>query len=80
VERFEVPYRSWVASGRAELFAPETRLDGALNVLLTVSIFLAIGSVGYAVAVPKQGEAFTEFYLLTENETAGRGDVTDDRF
>lgn len=32
---------------------------------------LAVGSVAYAVAVPKQGESFTEFYLLTENETGG---------
>jgi uncharacterized membrane protein len=70
-ERFTVPYRSWLASGRAELFAPETRVDGALNVLLVLSVLLAVGSVGYAVAVPKQGEAFTEFYLLTENETGG---------
>jgi uncharacterized membrane protein len=70
-ERFQVPYRAWVASGRAELFAPESRMDGALNVLLVMSILLAVGSVGYAVAVPKQGEAFTEFYLLTENETGG---------
>ena len=29
---------------------------------------LAVGSVGYAVAVPPQGEQFSEFYLLTENE------------
>ena len=33
---------------------------------MVCSILLATASVGYAVAVPKQGEAFSEFYLLTE--------------
>lgn len=68
-ERFSVPYREWYAAGRTELLEPETQTDAALNVLLVVSILLAVGSVGYAVAVPKQGESFTEFYLLTHNET-----------
>lgn len=67
-ERFAVPYRAWLAAGRAELLEPETRVDGALNVLLVLSVLLAVASVGYAVAVPKQGEAFTEFYLLTEGD------------
>jgi uncharacterized membrane protein len=67
-DRFAVPWRAWVAGARAELFEPDSRTDAALNVLLVVSILLAVGSVGYAVAVPQQGEAFTEFYLLTETE------------
>lgn len=71
-ERFRVPYEQWLADLHAELFAPATRTDAALNVLLVVSILVAVSSVGYAVAVPKQGETFTEFYLLTENETGAR--------
>ncbi|WP_136601177.1 DUF1616 domain-containing protein [Salinigranum halophilum] len=67
-ERFSVPWRMWIDSGRAELLEPETGVDKALNVLLVVSLLLAMGSVGYAVAVPKEGEAFTEFYLLTEDD------------
>ena len=65
-ERFIVPWRAWLASARKEFFEPETRTDAALNVLLAVSIVLAVSSVGYAVGVPKQGESFSEFYLLTE--------------
>lgn len=68
-DRFRVPYREWVEAGRSELFEPETRVDAALNVALALSVVLAVASVGYAVAVPKQGETFTEFYLLTQNET-----------
>ncbi|SFR87029.1 Uncharacterized membrane protein [Halomicrobium zhouii] len=67
-ERFRVPYRQWYRAARDELFAPETRTDGALNVLLALSMLVAVASVGYAVAVPKEGESFSEFYLLTEGE------------
>jgi uncharacterized membrane protein len=67
-DRFRVPYREWLRAGRSELFEPEDRTDAALNVLLAASVLLAVGSVGYAVAVPKQGEAFTELYLLTETD------------
>ena len=68
-ERFRVPYREWLASGRDEMFAPDSTADAALNVLLVVAIIMATTSVVYAVAVPQQGEQFTEFYVLTENES-----------
>ena len=64
-ERFRVPYREWTAAARSELLEPADRVDLALNLLLVASVLLAAGSVTYAVAVPKQGEQFTEFYLLT---------------
>ncbi|QZP38445.1 DUF1616 domain-containing protein [Halobaculum magnesiiphilum] len=67
-ERFRVPYRRWASDAHAELFEPDTRTDAALNVLLAISVIVAVSSVGYAVAVPKQGESFSEFYLLTEGE------------
>lgn len=67
-ERFQVPYRKWIATGQSELFEPESRMDAALNVLMALSIILAVSSVAYAVAVPTQGESFTEFYLLTEQD------------
>ncbi|SDM92458.1 Uncharacterized membrane protein [Halogranum gelatinilyticum] len=67
-ERFRVPYEAWIAAGRTELFEPDSRGDAVLNVVLVLSVLLAAGSVGYAVAEPKEGEAFTELYLLTESE------------
>jgi uncharacterized membrane protein len=76
-ERFRVPYRQWFDAARAELLEPENRTDAILNVLLVASILLAVGSVGYAIAVPKQGESFTEFYLLTEDE---EGDLVADGY
>ena len=68
-ERFRVPYRTWYANTKSELFSPATRTDAVLNVVLIASLLLAFGAVGYAVAVPSQGEQFSEFYLLTENES-----------
>lgn len=67
-EQFVVPYEEWLAAARAELFRPETQTDAALNVVVVLSVLLAVGSVGFAVAVPQDGEAFTEFYLLMEDD------------
>lgn len=67
-DRLAVPYRSWLQTAREEFTQPNSRYDTVLNVLLVVSILLAVSSVAYAVAVPKQGEAFTEYYLLTEQD------------
>ncbi|TKR25473.1 DUF1616 domain-containing protein [Natronomonas salsuginis] len=67
-ERFRVPYEEWLEAGRAEIFEPETRLDGLLNVALACSIVLAVGVVGFAIMVPPDGESFTEFYLLGEDD------------
>lgn len=67
-ERFAIPYREWIATAKGEVFEPDDHTDAALNVVLVASVLLAVGSVGYAVAVPPQGEQFSEFYLLTEND------------
>jgi len=67
--RFRVPYRAWLRTGREAVFGPDSRRDLLVNAVLGVSILLAAGSVTFAVAAPTEGEAFTEFYLLTENET-----------
>lgn len=76
-EQFKVPYRAWLAAGRTEFVEPDSRTDAGLNILLTLSVLLAVSSVGYAVAVPPQGEQFTEFYLLTENAD---GDLVADNY
>ncbi|WP_266081681.1 DUF1616 domain-containing protein [Haladaptatus caseinilyticus] len=68
-ERFRVPYKQWGVATKVELLEPDTRADAALNVVLAISLILAVGSVGYVVAVPNQGESFSEFYLLTKNES-----------
>ncbi len=39
-------------------------LDKALSIFLAVAILIVLGSIGYVIAMPKQGEGFTEFYIL----------------
>lgn len=67
-ERFRVDYDGWLRSARTGL-ATDTRTDRVLNVVLVLSVLVAVGSASYAVAAPKADEGFTEFYLLTQNET-----------
>ncbi len=67
-ERFRVPYREWIAAGRATALKPNTRADAAVNAVLAISILIAVGSVGYAVAVPQPSEQFSAVYLLTEDD------------
>ena len=64
-ERFSVPAREMLDAARLELFDPEaSRLDRGLSVLLVVSIVAALATTAYVIAVPKEGEHFTEFYIL----------------
>jgi uncharacterized membrane protein len=67
-DRFGVPYKTWFSSAKHELLEPDSRADGALNIVLVASLLLAAGSIGFAVGMPKKGESFSEFYLLTESE------------
>ena len=64
-EQLTVPVVEVVASVRAELFeAGQTRLDRALSIVLVISIVAAIGTTAYVIAAPKEGEHFSEFYIL----------------
>lgn len=64
-ERFSVPAREMLGAARNELFDPEgTPLDRGLSALLLVSIVVAVATTAYVLAVPKEGEHFTEFYIL----------------
>ena len=67
-DRFSVPYRRWTDAARSGLFDRDNRVDAALNVALALAILLALGSVTYAVAAPPQGEEYTDFHVLTEND------------
>jgi uncharacterized membrane protein len=64
-ERFAVPFRSMVAEARGEFFEPgQSRLDRALSVILIIAIAAAVITTAYVIVVPKEGEKFTEFYIL----------------
>lgn len=48
-----VPHEAWIVDTRSELFEPDNCTDAELNVPLAVSVIVAVGGVGYAVAVPQ---------------------------
>lgn len=68
-ERLRVPLKEWYAASRASGSDAGRWRGDSLNIVVALSLLLALGSVGYAVAVHEQDEPFTEFYLATENET-----------
>jgi len=70
-ERFSMPFAEIASSFREELFPAESsRVDRLLSGVLVLAIITAVLSTVYVIAVPKQGERFTEFFILGENRTA----------
>lgn len=69
-DRFSVPAAALAGSARAGLFSGESRLDRALSVILVSAIVVAVAATAYVIAVPKEGERFTEFYILGEKGKA----------
>lgn len=64
-EAFDVPFRETALSIKADIFKkPESQLDKALTVFLIFSILLSFATLIYVVITPKEGEHFTEFYIL----------------
>lgn len=68
-ERFSVPYSRWLSAAHAGLVGADSRADAALNVALAAGVVVALGAVGFGVASPVDGEAYTGFAVLTENES-----------
>lgn len=66
--RFVVPWQTKLRSMWVEFLEPNSKLEAALNILLLISFFLAVTSIGYVSMIPTEGESFTGFYLLTEDE------------
>ena len=72
-EAFSVPFRAALHSMRQEVFAHEqSRLDRILTIILVLSILASVTMLVYVIVTPKQGEKFTEFYIL------GPGEMADD--
>jgi len=64
-DAFEVPFRKMALELKAEILdKPESGLDKTLTIILVLSILLSVATLFYVVITPKEGEHFTEFYLL----------------
>jgi len=58
------------SSVKGEIFNQRSSMDKALTVILILSIIISIAVLLYVIVTPKQGEKFTEFYILGENGKA----------
>ena len=64
-EAFDISFRATALSLKNEIMgSSESKLDKALTVFLIFSILLFVVTLAYVVLSPKEGEHFTEFYLL----------------
>jgi len=64
-DAFEVPFRGMALSLKSEILEkPEPGLDRALTIILVLSILLSVTTLVYVIITPKEGEHFTEFYIL----------------
>lgn len=63
--RFSVEFKKGFQDLRREVLDEQaSRIDKALTVILVITIILSLSALVYVVVTPKQGEKFTEFYIL----------------
>ncbi|MBI4813009.1 MAG: DUF1616 domain-containing protein, partial [Methanobacterium sp.] len=62
-ERFFVPFGQFAKDIRGS-FKGESRTERILSIILIITILLAISTTVYIIVKPKEGEKFTEFYIL----------------
>lgn len=64
-ETFNISFRTTALSLKSEIMEnSESKLDRALTAFLILSILLSVTTLAFVVVSPKEGEHFTEFYLL----------------
>jgi uncharacterized membrane protein len=70
-ERFRIPFFA-IAGRIREEFLPtgESGVDRLLSIILTLIIISVIITTVYVITAPKEGERFSEFFILGKNRTA----------
>jgi uncharacterized membrane protein len=70
-ERFRMPFSEIAGALRKEFPTKGgKKVDQILNVVLALAILITIITAIYVMTVPREGETFTEFFILGENRTA----------
>ena len=62
-EKFFVNFGGFYSTIKG-VFKGKSKTSKILSIVLIISILLAIGTTAYIIIKPKQGETFTEFYIL----------------
>jgi len=69
-EAFGVSFKIYFPSMKAKILEkPESKTDKIIAFILVLSILASMGSLAYIIGNPKEGEHFTEFYILGKNRT-----------
>jgi uncharacterized membrane protein len=69
-ERFTMPFSSIAGTIRKEIFPSGTgRFDRLLSAVLVIGIIITLIITVFVISVPREGERFTEFFILGENRT-----------
>jgi uncharacterized membrane protein len=72
-ERFRMPFSGIVDAFRKEFLTKDgKRSHRILNIVLVFAILITLILAIYVITVPREGEKFTEFFILGENRTADR--------
>ena len=70
-ERYNPPLAGVRTAVTGELFPPgQARLDRLLSVILIIALVAALATTVFVIVVPKEGEKFTEFFILGEKQKA----------
>ena len=70
-EKFAVPFEKVKPALKEELFPKgQGKFDKALSIILIIAILVAAVTTVFVIAFPKDGEKFTEFYILGEDKMA----------
>lgn len=70
-EQFAVPFEKVKPTIKEELFPKnQKKFDKILSVILIIAILVAVVTTVYVIAFPKEGEKFTEFYILGAEKMA----------
>ncbi|MDD1699334.1 MAG: DUF1616 domain-containing protein [Methanoregula sp.] len=70
-ERFRVPFLAIAGRIRRELLPPEeSGFDRFLSIILILVILIVIITTVYVIVSPKEGERFSEFFILGEKQMA----------
>ncbi|HJJ28590.1 MAG TPA: DUF1616 domain-containing protein [Methanocorpusculum sp.] len=70
-ERFYVPFEKIFPSVKNALFSKEQKpVEKVLSVILIIAILIAAVTTVYVIVNPKDGEKFTEFYILGADKMA----------
>lgn len=71
-EVFGISFKACFLRMKADILEkPESKTDKLIAFVMVLSILVSMGSLAYIIGNPKEGEHFTEFYILGNNRTIG---------